>query len=238
MGIKFRCHACDKKLHVKSFLAGKRGVCPKCGAKVRIPLASEESPDAALAGGEVDRAAAHVASTRHAPSAEDNSPAGTSQETVLSGSVARTSAGSGVRSASARDPITEAPDAVWYVRPPTGGQFGPADGTIMRRWLNEGRVSADALVWREGWPDWKSAGPIFPSLEGPEVLAPAATAAAAAVQDVDDAFTFEQPRPAMGRNSARPHSKPARRNVTIIGALVVLCIVLGVALVMVLRMRG
>ena len=47
------------------------------------------------------------------------------------------------------DPIAEAPDAVWYVRPPTGGQFGPADGTIMRRWLNEGRVSAEALVWRE-----------------------------------------------------------------------------------------
>ena len=63
MGIKFRCHACDKKLHVKSFLAGKRGVCPKCGAKVRIPLASEESSPAAAAGQEARRQAANVASS-------------------------------------------------------------------------------------------------------------------------------------------------------------------------------
>jgi hypothetical protein len=35
----------------------------------------------------------------------------------------------------------------------------------MRRWLDEGRVSSDSLVWREGWPDWKAAGPVFPSLD-------------------------------------------------------------------------
>ena len=63
------------------------------------------------------------------------------------------------------DPITEAPDAVWYVRPPAGGQFGPARGDVLRQWLQEGRVSADSMVWREGWTDWKTAGPIFPELD-------------------------------------------------------------------------
>lgn len=62
------------------------------------------------------------------------------------------------------DPITEAPTAVWYVRPPTGGQFGPAPGDTMRKWITEGRVTADSLVWREGWADWKGAGGIFPAL--------------------------------------------------------------------------
>ena len=42
----------------------------------------------------------------------------------------------------------------------------------MRRWIEEGRVSADSLVWREGWADWKSAGPVFPTLqqETPEAV--------------------------------------------------------------------
>jgi len=40
MGIKFYCPQ-GHKLHVKSFLAGKKGVCPHCGTKVRIPLESQ-----------------------------------------------------------------------------------------------------------------------------------------------------------------------------------------------------
>ena len=62
------------------------------------------------------------------------------------------------------DPIDEAPAAVWYVRPPSGGQYGPAAGPTMRAWLNEGRVTANSLVWRDGWPEWRSAAATFPSL--------------------------------------------------------------------------
>jgi hypothetical protein len=54
---------------------------------------------------------------------------------------------------------------IWYVRPPTGGQFGPAGGPLMRTWLAEGRLSGDTLVWREGWRDWQEAGHIFPQLQ-------------------------------------------------------------------------
>jgi len=62
------------------------------------------------------------------------------------------------------DPLTEAGDVVWYVRPPSGGQYGPATRDIMRTWLAEGRISADSLVWREGWRDWQAAGSVFPQL--------------------------------------------------------------------------
>jgi hypothetical protein len=54
---------------------------------------------------------------------------------------------------------------IWYVRPPTGGQFGPAAGQLMRTWLAEGRLSGDTLVWREGWRDWQEAGKVFPQLQ-------------------------------------------------------------------------
>ncbi|MCS7237165.1 MAG: GYF domain-containing protein [Thermoguttaceae bacterium] len=39
MGIRFFCPN-GHKLHVKSFLAGKRGICPYCGVVVQIPLES------------------------------------------------------------------------------------------------------------------------------------------------------------------------------------------------------
>jgi len=53
---------------------------------------------------------------------------------------------------------------VWYVRPPSGGQFGPAPPDTMRSWIDQGRVSPDSLVWREGWRDWQEAGSVFPQL--------------------------------------------------------------------------
>ena len=40
MGVKFQCPN-GHQLHVKAFLAGKRGKCPRCGASVVIPLPSE-----------------------------------------------------------------------------------------------------------------------------------------------------------------------------------------------------
>ncbi|HEX4145020.1 MAG TPA: hypothetical protein VHY91_16055 [Pirellulales bacterium] len=40
MGIRFTCPN-GHKLNVKPFLAGKRAVCPKCGAKMRVPLESQ-----------------------------------------------------------------------------------------------------------------------------------------------------------------------------------------------------
>jgi hypothetical protein len=42
MGIRFSCPS-GHKLNVKNFLAGKRGVCPQCGAKFVIPMPTEES---------------------------------------------------------------------------------------------------------------------------------------------------------------------------------------------------
>gem|GEM_PF-1942329 len=66
--------------------------------------------------------------------------------------------------ATQRDAIDEAPGAVWYVRPPSGGQFGPAAGDTMRSWVDGGRVTANSLVWRAGWPEWRSAAATFPKL--------------------------------------------------------------------------
>jgi GYF domain 2 len=68
------------------------------------------------------------------------------------------------------DPLSEAGDVVWYVRPPSGGQYGPATGKLMRQWLAEGRISPDTLIWREGWRDWQQASAVFRQLHASDPL--------------------------------------------------------------------
>ena len=114
MGIRFSCEN-GHELHVKSFLAGKRGVCPKCGVKVEIPRQPGKVADAAAA-------------ISHADSSKQNNPQ---------------------------------PDGDWFIRIPSGEQFGPADEKTFRDWVDQGRVGERCLVWREGWPNWKPAAAVL-----------------------------------------------------------------------------
>ncbi len=72
-----------------------------------------------------------------------------------------------------RDPLSESPGANWHLRLASGGQYGPQSNDVMRQWLAEGRITADSLVWRDGWADWKPAGSIFPGLNAARPMAPA-----------------------------------------------------------------
>ena len=221
MGIRFLCPHCDHKLNVKSFLAGKRGVCPRCGRGLDIPLENQIVKGAEELGSNLPSAGpsqvardapavayqpVHQAGTAP-PSAECSgiphfTPPGIPAPGMVGGSnpgsspvpvipkvpmsasvpavpttaaiVPRPSplsvrpepmapAASPSRPA-VQDPIDEVPEAVWYVRPPSGGQYGPARGDVMRKWIGEGRISADSMVWREGWDDWRSGGDVFPYL--------------------------------------------------------------------------
>ena len=120
------------------------------------------------------------------------------------------------------DPLAT-PDAVWYVRPPSGGQYGPARSEVMRKWLDEGRVSADSLVWREGWEQWQKAGPVFPELDdsGPPKIE---------VTAEPEPSKTERPTSVSVRSAARKR-KSNQKAVTIFATLVVLtAAVLGILL--------
>lgn len=72
----------------------------------------------------------------------------------------------------AADAIGEAPHLQWYVMPPgAANQYGPAAGEEFRTWIAEGRVTADSLVWRQDWPEWKRADAVFAQLQNPSALA-------------------------------------------------------------------
>jgi len=119
---------------------------------------------------------------------------------------------------SAAEPLAlkEAPEAVWYVRPPSGGQYGPADREVMRAWLAEGRVTPDSQVWREGWRDWKEAADVFPDSVFPQLRIPDAVPGLERILDVAD---LSPAGPAAGgRLGAR--RRPILRRIVIISSLV------------------
>ncbi len=63
MGIRFACHVCDKQLNIKQELAGRRGVCPACSSRFRIPLEdAERSTPIDVRGSDLSAAAAQQAS--------------------------------------------------------------------------------------------------------------------------------------------------------------------------------
>ena len=219
MGIRFHCPN-GHKLNVKSFQAGRKGICPYCGTPVQIPTEStrksakedqypQEMAPVQIIGAEpgeplppqpagqppfdvtptlqpqpsmlaaqpleipTAQPAGQTGATS-APSPSPVMPAGTIPTgTVPTAQVptAQVPTAAPVEQAPSApttpigpDPLDEAPNAVWYVRPPGGGQFGPAPGDVMRTWIAEGRVAPEAIVWREGWRDWQEASAMFPQL--------------------------------------------------------------------------
>jgi phage FluMu protein Com len=56
------------------------------------------------------------------------------------------------------------PTAHWFVRPPSGGQFGPAPTPLLMDWIGENRVTSDSLLWTEGMPHWQLASELLPGL--------------------------------------------------------------------------
>ncbi len=217
MGIKFLCPQ-GHKLHVKSFLAGKRAICPKCGEKVTVPL--EDPSDASDAGSFSDELAMTLEGER--------------------------SGGDPQTATTVADPLLESPSAIWYVRPATGGQFGPASAEIMRGWLSDGRVGASSLVWRAGWEQWRGAADVFPQLRE-KLTAPAAVpTGSGAMSDLSDGITLQPsasiPLPVTPDGEASvlavPIRKRRRRNEVSLmtsGVLLAISLILIIVLIVVFR---
>jgi GYF domain 2 len=182
MGIKFLCPN-GHKLHVKAFLGGKKAICPECGARVIVPLEQPAQGRSQLAETppEPARSERSAGEPLEATLVDDAIEAMTATAPALP--LAGGNPAAGKAPPSMFDPIDEAPAAVWYVRPATGGQYGPASGQVMRSWLEQGRVGANSLVWRDGWNEWRSASDAFPELGS--LAAPSAFAGAQSARAVN-----------------------------------------------------
>jgi hypothetical protein len=113
----------------------------------------------------------------------------------------------------------------------------------MKTWLAEGRVGANSLVWRAGWPEWRSAADVFPQLAVPTVALPAADDLDVSPDELPFGMNTDG-RPGMsvdaGALGMRRRRKPRSNNVTVIASivLVAVAIVLIVVLIVVLQNQG
>jgi hypothetical protein len=190
MGIKFHCPN-GHKMNVKSFLAGKKGVCPKCGVGVEVPLVSETEavPSSTPANGAAPASQSNAAAPaspafadtivdeQEVPSFGPAAAAELATDFPSSHAVASANGKTGFKSAVLPAVIAQDPLAIWYTCTKSGDRYGPVSGEGINKWLGEGRIGADSLVWREGWPEWQKASAVFPSLKP-----------AGAVEDFSDMF--------------------------------------------------
>ena len=176
MGIRFSCHGCGKPLNIKSELAGRRGVCPDCRIRFRIPRSDSEYSipleDAKTArqemlvgaGAKSDAKSGVVAEITARGATADGIPPHSSGRSAVESDSEPTAAPNQVdqTSASALDLLSGDSSTTWYVRPPSGGQYGPATAEVLKTWIAEGRVAKTALLWRDGWPQWREASAALP----------------------------------------------------------------------------
>lgn len=182
MGVRFQCpngHA----LHVKASLAGKRGICPACNAKFIVP---------SFNGGRARAVVESVGASGDGTQSDSVDPSGSTVIAAIASSsklAAPPSFSDAAMKNSAREgespPLPsnarDQPKVQWYVRPAAGGQYGPATTEEFQQWIADGRVDADSLVWRTGWPDWKRGAEATPLAER---------------QTADHPPAINQPRPA------------------------------------------
>lgn len=268
MGIRFVCHQCGFGLHVKDFQAGKRGKCPNCKGSFRIP-ATDSSYSTALEDSEEDSG---VASIREAFNKVNNSSA-TKLADKLSDSVAISlellsvpgvasrlsdvvsspNADGKVRAkklsetTSVPSVLADDGSAQWFVRPPSGGQFGPADSNLLMTWIGEARVTPESFLWREGMGQWQIARELVPELfqsnTDTKVIAsvPPLPPPSPASFDVADEKNFDigltgTPTSAMGA-MLRKRMHKRRRQVTMVIILAAISLILLSVLIFVLVFR-
>lgn len=200
MGIHFACHHCNHALHVKDFQGGKRGRCPACNSPFRVPLKdashsialddSPVNPDAILTFSTSSRNAKTTEKSTSAISTENGLPTkkNRAEKSVLPTKAKATSQKQSNLEQQTSNPIDkiesslikkEMPavlsaslDAKWFVRPPSGGQFGPASPQLLMEWIAERRVTSDSFLWCEGMSQWQAATDLIPEFVSPDTRKP------------------------------------------------------------------
>lgn len=181
MGIRFYCPN-GHKLNVKAYLAGRRGICPDCGASFDIPLEStrESSRESRTMPPPDEPIPTPVTAPRPAEQfaiAPQVTEVPDSNELIDSNSefIDKTppEPESVVHPAENSDSPAANPDSflaetetLWYIQAPGGGpQYGPATDPVVQSWIAERRIGPKMLVWREGWSSWLEARNVFPELQ-------------------------------------------------------------------------
>jgi hypothetical protein len=170
MGIVSFCPQ-GHRVKVKDHLAGKKGVCPTCGGKFRIPLASAEP--VVRNAGEAALPLARIVS--HDGDLAARLPRALRLETPTGGGtggdepehddeiLGDDSAQPQPPDPATRHPaISSRPDLAWCLAVPGGTASEPLTAEAMQAWLESRQTIGNELVWRADWPEWLPIGQVFP----------------------------------------------------------------------------
>lgn len=191
MGIRFYCPN-GHKLNVKAYLAGKRGICPECGASFLIPLEStrlsskesinlpqpdEPMPELVTAPKPEPELPSENPITANISEGKPPSATEMSLENIESfdqtpEAEKKTESFDDFSNSqnpldaesNTGNPILNELNVVWYIQVPDGPQYGPATGPVIQNWIKERRIGPKMLVWREGWSSWLEAQSVFPEI--------------------------------------------------------------------------
>ena len=182
------------RIKVKDELAGRKGICPTCSAKFRIPRKDDRPANAAAgdatagtptarvvsldplyagslpAAFALDEAETIAAAAIPEPAVDapdflliDDEQGSDDRETAAWTGPAPAIDGfaAGGRPAS-HAALDERPDLAWCVAVRGGAPSAPRDAAAMRAWLDSGAGTADHVVWRQDWPEWRPLVEVFP----------------------------------------------------------------------------
>lgn len=185
MGIVCHCPN-GHRIKVKDRFAGKRGVCPTCGATFRIDAAADGGDESCATPGAADASDSGLASlplARFIP--VDAAVLATLPRALPYGSGRTLTAAEAAdlveeeaelipdRSADgvpdqpqAAQPLpavlAERADLTWCIAYPGGAPSEPCDVSTMHDWLAGGQADGTELVWRADWPEWLPVRDVFP----------------------------------------------------------------------------
>lgn len=170
MGIVAFCPS-GHRIKVKDHLAGKKGICPHCGTRFRIPAAgataAAPTPDLATSGTlpmgrfvSRDREAALglprvLAFAAATPT--DVEP-DVDVESEADAGIDR------LPPVTLHPVLAERPSLAWCLAVPGGQPSQPLSPESVQQWLDAGGATGTELVWRSDWPDWVPIRRVFPDM--------------------------------------------------------------------------
>jgi hypothetical protein len=176
MGIVSFCPR-GHRVKVKDHLAGKKGVCPTCGDRFRIPLASAATPASAPAESTLPEAtvvsldaavAARLPQVRLLNlAAEPARGAVAAPERPARGEPVEEEVELVVEEPRRHPAIVERPDLAWCIAVPGGTASEPMSADALQAWLDSGLPTGDELVWRADWAEWRPIAAVFPEARWP-----------------------------------------------------------------------
>lgn len=172
------------RIKVKDRFAGKKGICPTCQSRFRIPHRQLQASPGGRPGDALGLPAARAVAfdpqviatlpaVRASTAAHDvgePEPGRVSTEpdvdvaeaeADLSPAVADTGHGGGRHAL-----LDERPDLAWCVAERGGAPSAPLETAEIRAWLESGAATSDHVVWRADWPDWRPLEQVFPDAVG------------------------------------------------------------------------